>query len=274
MFASAIHGIDDLLDQALASGASVNDTINVFTTQDHNHKHYMRNINCWAYPLDLTSISPWNSNGKNRKAGTLITPRHALWARHYDMHVNTTLRFVDRNNNVVDRQVTRTKAVPTNGHSFLSGYDIIVAELDSDVPPEISYARVMPKTLLTIRPSSSTRVPVFDTDFEEKALVADLLYESDNMVHLGIPSATSTRRQFYESKIVGDSGNPVFMVIENQPVLMFMFTYGGAGAGTSVTFHYDDINNIIESWGSSYRLTDIDLSLFLDTGDSIPAIIG
>jgi len=204
----------------------------------------------------------------------LITPRHVLWARHYSMPLNTTIRFVDRNNTIVDRTITKTKAVPTHGHAYISGYDIVVAELDSDVPPEISFSKVMPKSLSTIRPPSSIHVPVFHTDFEEKALVADLRYESNSMVYLYIPQANTTRQQFFESKISGDSGNPVFMLINNEPVLMFMFTYGGAGSGTSITFHYDDINNILQGWGSSYKLTDIDLSLYLDTGDVIPSIIG
>lgn len=256
------------------SHSNLNDTIKIFTVQDHGHKRYVRNVDCWAYPLDLTSISPWNSQGKNRRAGTLVTPRHVLYARHYSIAVNTTIRFVDRNNNVVDRKIAKTKSVPTQGHSSLSGYDIVVAELDQDVTSEISFAKVMPKTLSTIRPSSSSRVPVFDTDFEEKALVADLQYESGNMVRLSIPASGSLRRHFYESKITGDSGNPVFMVINGEPVLMFMFTYGGAGSGTSVTSHYDDINSIINNWGSSYRLNDIDLTSFLEAGNQVPSVIG
>lgn len=263
-----------MLERANSTGASLNDMLKIYTVQDHVHKHYERSTSCWAYSLDLTSISPWNSSGKNRKAGTLITPRHAVWARHYSMNVNTTLRFVDRNNNVVDRMIVKTKAVPTDGHSYLSGYDIVVGELDQDVPPEISFAKVMPKTLSTIRPPSSTRVPVFDTDFEEKALVADLQYESGNLIYLSIPATRSLGAQFFETKIVGDSGNPVFMVLQNEPVLMFTFTYGGAGGGTSITSHYDDINGIIHNWGSSYRLTDIDLSPFLEAENQIPSLIG
>ena len=54
-------------------------------------------------------IHVFNSNHGIRKAGTLITPRHAVWARHYNMPVNTTLRFVDKNNNVVDRTIAKLK---------------------------------------------------------------------------------------------------------------------------------------------------------------------
>ena len=256
------------------SGATTDEIKKIFSKQDHTHRLYVRNNKCWAYPLDLTSISPWNSVGHNRRAGVLISPRHALWARHYNMRVNTTLRFVDKHNNVVDRKIVKERSLPTNGHAFLSGYDLVVGMLDRDVPSSISFAKVFPKNLTTIRPPTNLRVPVFDTDFEEKALVADLSYESGTMVSLKAPLHGSFRYQMYERKIVGDSGNPVFMVIDNQLVLMFVFTYGGAGAGTSISHHYDDINKIMRDLGSHYQLTEIDLTGYLGGAGSLPIAIG
>jgi len=46
-------------------------------------------------------------------------------------------------------------------------------------------------------------IPVFDTDFEEKALVANLYRESGNLVYLDSPSPSSLRRPYYETKITG-----------------------------------------------------------------------
>ena len=244
----------------------------IFSTQNHKSKHYVRNRKCWAYPLDLTPISPWNSKGKTRRAGVLVSPRHAIWAKHYSMGINTTLRFVDKNNHVVDRKIVKTKAVPVSGNQFLRGYDIVVGELDSDVPNTISFVKILPKNITTIRPSSGTSIPVFDTDFEEKALVADLGVESGTMVSLRVPR-DPLRHAFYESKITGDSGNPAFLVLKNELVLLFVFTYGGAGSGSSVSYHEDDINTIMKNWGSGYQLTEVDLSQYLH-GNSIPSIIG
>ncbi|KAH3695107.1 hypothetical protein DPMN_082563 [Dreissena polymorpha] len=151
---------------------------------------------------------------------------------------------------------------------------MVVGELDSDVPSSISFAKVMPRNLTKILPPFHN-VPVMDTDFEEKALVADLRLESGNMVWLTRPETSSIRNLFYEDKISGDSGNPVFLAVKNELVLMFMFTYGGAGSGTSVTAHFGDINNILANWGSTYRLTEMDLTSFAETGHvNIPSIIG
>lgn len=270
---AAIHGIDDLLLKANVSGATIDEQKKIFSVQDHNHKHYVRSIKCWAHNLDLTAISPWNSLGHTRKAGTLISPRHALWARHYSIKVNTTLRFVDKNNNVVDRRIVKTNSVPTHGHAFLRGYDIVIGELDQDVPASISFAKVLPRNLTTIRPGR-VYIPVFDTDFEEKALVADFSYESSNMVSLRTPLHSSIRYQYFETKIVGDSGNPVFLVLDGEIVLLFVFTYGGSGSGTSITYHYDAINNIMKQSGTGYQMTEVDLNKYLDTGNQIPSIIG
>lgn len=99
------------------------------------------------------------------------------------------------------------------------------------------------------------------TDYEEKALVDDLNAMNNKMVSLSAP-ILSYRQANYESKIVGDSGNPSFFVIDNQLVLLFVFTYGGAGSGTSVQYHYDDINDAMHSLGSRHSLTEIDLSQY------------
>lgn len=274
VFHHAIDGIDKLIEKANASGTTVDELKKIFTKQDHTHKVYIRNTKCWAYPLDLTSISPWNSVGHTRRAGVLISPRHAVWARHYSMRVNTTLRFVDKHNNVVERKIMKERSLPADGHTFLHGYDLVVGMLDRDVPSSISFSKVLPRNLTTVRPPYNLRVPVFDTDFEEKALVADLSYESGTMVGLKPPLASSYRYTLYEQKIVGDSGNPVFLVIDNQLVLLFVLTYGGAGSGTSISHHYDAINKIMKDMGSSYQLTEIDLTGYTAGSNTIPVGIG
>lgn len=57
----------------------------IFSTQDHNTPLYVRNTGCWANNLDLTPISPWNSTEANFRAGVLISPRHILFAAHYQI---------------------------------------------------------------------------------------------------------------------------------------------------------------------------------------------
>ncbi|XP_060080648.1 uncharacterized protein LOC132560009 [Ylistrum balloti] len=267
LFASIVHGVDDRLKRSEAAGTSANASKLIFSKQDHTHRIYQRNPLCWAHDIDLTPISPWNSYGKTRKAGTLLSPRHAVWARHYSIRVNSTLRFVDRHNNVVDRKVIKTRALYTNTsvhQNFLYGHDMVVGLLDDDVPSSISFAKVLPRNFTVLNPHKEmVRLPVLSTDFEEKALVEDLSYMSGSMVSLTTPISSSTRHKYYEPKIVGDSGNPSFFIINDQLVFLFVFTFGGAGSGTSVQYNFDEINTIMTRLGGGYQLTEIDLSGFM-----------
>ena len=157
LFKAILDGIDNRLD-LVETKINSSDTIHIFRKQDHTHKVYIRNPDCWAHDLDLTCISPWNSQGHTRKAGVLISPRHAVWARHYNIKIGSTMRFVDRNNSVVDRKVVKSHAVPmpstVHGRGFLHGYDIVVGLLDSDVPSTITFAKVLPKNFTLLMPTS------------------------------------------------------------------------------------------------------------------------
>lgn len=63
-----------------------------------------------------------------------------------------------------------------------------------------------------------------------------------------------------EPIITGDSGNPLFLIIDNELVLLT--TWASVTVGPSITNRYDQVNNLIESLspGQGYSLTPIDLS--------------
>jgi hypothetical protein len=56
---------------------------------------FVRSPNLWAAALDLSCVSVWNSWGNGHlKAGTLVTPNHILFARHFYIPVGTKLKFL------------------------------------------------------------------------------------------------------------------------------------------------------------------------------------
>jgi len=68
----------------------------IYSTMDHSATNYTRNPACWAHSLDLTCVPVFNSdsffwytNGccsyfvPPRKGGTLISPRHIIFANHF-----------------------------------------------------------------------------------------------------------------------------------------------------------------------------------------------
>ncbi|KAL5020881.1 hypothetical protein ScPMuIL_000036 [Solemya velum] len=278
LYGDITNEIDDRLASSRAKNITPEEALPIFSKQDHAHQSYVRNTKCWAYSLDLTSISPWNSHNGNRKAGTLVSPRHIIFARHYSIRLNSTIRFVDRNNRVVDRRLVKTKPLPnppgTHGREWLGQSDLVVGLLETDVPSSITFAKVLPKNLTLIQPPTNVHVPVLSTDFEEKALVADFYSLSRYRGILRTPAGTSSRSDYFEPKIVGDSGNPSFFVIHDDLVLLFVFTFGGAGSGSSIVYHYDEINLLMSQLGGGYQLTDVDLSAFIGTHAPSQVILG
>lgn len=55
------------------------------------------NTNCWAYGIDLSCASPYNSAGHANQAGTLISDQHIVLAAHYQYATNTQVHFKDAN---------------------------------------------------------------------------------------------------------------------------------------------------------------------------------
>lgn len=279
LFSNIIHNIDDRLETVKKERISVDESIQIFSNQNHDQNNYTRNIHCWAYGLDLSCISPWNSNGLMRKAGTLLSPRHVIWARHFNIVVNTTIRFIDDNNQVFERIIIESQAVPdmsnsTSDRGFIREYDMVIGLLDSDVPSSISFAKVLPRYFQRFEPLSMfVRLPTLCTDSEEKALVTDFRRQRSNTASLIKPFRNTTRREYFEKKISGDSGNPCFFVMDNELVFLFVFTYGGAGSGTSIQYHHDDVNKIMRNLGGGYQLTEIDLSKYMSDHD-ITTIFG
>jgi len=270
--ADAMKAVDLNISGLVASAA-----INIFSVQDHAATNYIRNTNCWAAAYDLTCCSPWNSysdafgTGKNR-AGTLISPRHVLFAAHYDhITTNDVLRFVDQNNNVIERRLIAKKQHPGYPPGYPDFYpDFTVGLLESDVPTnQISFAKVLPDDY---RDSigSGRFLPSLCLDQEEKALIADLVDVVQTNLIEGVDQiltvfdypVDSKRLEFSEEIILGDSGNPAFLIMDGQLVLLAVWTYGEAGAGSSVTEFKADLNQLMTDLGGGYQLTEIDLSGF------------
>jgi hypothetical protein len=232
----------------------------VYTSQDHVSGIYVRNPSCWLGNIDITCVSPWNSTEAHLRAGTLITPRHVLFAAHYPIAQGATIRFVALNNTVVTRTVTHIITHPDFSNNLP---DFQIGLLDSDVPGTITPAKVLPDNYTDYFSPSYRYAPVVIVDQEEKALVADIGGTiNGNYVYLATPT-DSQRLAFSEIMIVGDSGSPVLLIINDTPVIITIMTFGGAGQGSSIPMFKDDLNQMI---------SDVDASASISTGYTLSEI--
>ena len=226
---------------------------------------FVKSFDCWAADIDLTCVSPWNSQSKNQRAGTLISPRHVLFAAHFPVYKNYTITFVDTNNTVITRTVTEIRTHADYVGNPVYYPDLTVGLLNADVPTnQISYAKVLPDNYADyIR--TGRGLPCIRFDQEEKATVGDITDVNSGDRRVSARSPTSQDRlAFNEELITGDSGNPMFILLNNEPVLLTVLTNGGfGGGGTAIVAFKNDINGMMNDLSpGGYQLEAIDLSGF------------
>ena len=109
-------------------------TVNGTTSTD-----WVRNTELWSNvgtDIDWTGVSPWNQpydgySSRYQKAGALISPRHVVLASHWHMPIGSNLLFVSNTNEMIYRTLS--------GLQSISGTDITIGVLDSDVPDLLTY---------------------------------------------------------------------------------------------------------------------------------------
>jgi hypothetical protein len=253
--------IDDNIAGVVASDA----TKLMFSTYNPNNgvnPVVIRSSTCWAKNIDTSPISVWtdgNGTGVSGPANamTLISPRHVIVANHWvnnfggnwDSYIGAKVMFVGMDNTChVRTWVKSTRVAPINTPlpvvsppTILT--DNVVALLDADLPPSVSFCELATPELIREQfpdDTSASRKPVFlqayyaGTD-GHKALIAEyngklFSYYDDGRMW---PPLNTTRLPFYEQPVTGDSGRPVAFVINNKLVLCFTLTAPLAGWNVS-----------------------------------------
>ena len=242
---------------------SYDKNVNIFSTQSDSEEIYVRNTNCWAYNIDLTCISPWNQTGDKKRAGTLISPKHIIFASHYQITTGHTVRFVDSNNNVCDRTMTNKGNI-----EFWSDYTIGI--LDSEVDAGINYCKVISSDWEDYFPYATFNyviapvrgVPYLIPDQQKRATIS-IAASSLNRFE---QSTNPLQLNFYYKKVDGDSGSPMFSIINDELILMNTL-FNDSGSQTTLSDYIDEINQKmtdLNGGDDTYQLDEIDLSSFIN----------
>ena len=218
------------------------------------HPSFMPNPRFWARNVDFSCASPWNSAGGALRAGTLVSKRHVIFAQHFPLWKGVRIAFVDGEGQTCVCSIEKTKAIPKS--------DITVGLLDYEVTPNIHPAKILP---LDFRKhiGDGAGLPVVTFDQKEHLTVADMDAIPTNINwRIGRASKPQDARRLAFSKTVrnGDSGNPAFLVVGKEPILLYTQHGGRYGSGSSMYSFRREIQAAMDELCPGYKLEEFDFS--------------
>lgn len=262
MFLNMSNEIDSRIAGTIASEA----TKSLWTTRGDSAGGWVRNPDVWTsngIDIDWTGTSPWNSTGGYTRAGALISPRHLVFANHYQIGIGATVVFVTSDNQIVTKTLTNMTSIPNT--------DIAIGILNSSVPESVAYYPVFSTTtweqyLDDNDSEGAYDLPIAALDQDDHAIVKIIskneLYQNVETRIFHQLASNGKRLEFGESIIGGDSGNPAFAIVGGIPVLLL--THHTPTSGPSYSHYFTEVNNAMDqlSGTDEYNLSSISLANF------------
>ena len=134
----------------------------------------------------------------------------------------------------------------------------MIGALDYEVTPNIHPAKILPDDYAKYI-GDGKGLPIVTFNQREQAYLSQLNCITSN--HVSNVSATNGNWKALGGKIiVGDSGNPAFLLIGNEPILLYCLHTGGVGHGPSVFHHRKEIQQAMDDLCPGYKLEAFDFS--------------
>lgn len=208
----------------------------------------------WLKDVDFSCVSPWNDSCGVLRAGTLISRRHIVCAAHFPLWEGVRIIFTDNELGSCPCRIAKTKKI--------EGTDIQVAALDAEVTPNIHPAKLLPDDYEK-HIGDGNGLPVVTFNQREEAFLTELNAISTNLTfrRLGShKSADAARASLRKPIVIGDSGNPAFLLIGSRPILLYCLKQGGYGSGFALFRYRREIQAAMDELCPGYRLETFDFT--------------
>jgi hypothetical protein len=239
---AAIRGDSDQRFAVLLDGATGNDIFSTYATDRPSPwgGNFTRRMN-------FTGVA-WDDS----RTATLVSPEHVVMAAHYPRPVGSTLVFHDRRGRPQRRVLAAVES--------LAGIaDLAVGRLHAPLPDSVRPYRVL-------SPSDGygtlTGCLAVVTDQHRKAFVHEIGGVSGNGISFRHPASSRISSHLTKNLVTGDSGNPSFLLVGGELVLIETHTTGGPGAGPFLSAPpvFAAINAAMSKLGGGHQLRTVPLA--------------
>lgn len=198
---------------------------------------WIRNAASWVRVFNWTGTAAGINGLGGVGGGTLITRKHVLFANHVPYPARPfDIFFVNKDSRTFQYKVTAIQQVGDT--------DISIGTLDRDADPSLNVYRTLPENWLQYVANKTETFNVMGVTGTRSTLVLPVLYANqDKKVATGdvtsINAGTATvsvpdfevARAYGEPVRVGDSGNPIFVMLGDELVLLGAWWRNATAAG-------------------------------------------
>ncbi|SFV62473.1 hypothetical protein MNB_SM-4-1783 [hydrothermal vent metagenome] len=186
----------------------------------------------WTSQFDFTGVA-WNSI----KAGTLVTNQHILVAAHFARAVGEEVRFYTKEGKEVVRTIVALKTLEQYDNRIS---DSCIEKLNAPVPNSIKvYSIINAEGLDDF--SSLNGSPLILTDQRRKAYVDVIPSFNGTALLMNFAKYNKVSTLMYHKIIGGDSGGPIFSVVDGELVIVALVNHYTSGDFLA----YDPIYNAL-----------------------------
>lgn len=252
----ATRSIDELIDDANIQSA---DCFSYYSKVGADR--IAANEECWASKFLLNSQSPTNSTGGTCRSGTAISRRHIVFANHFSITNNSMIYFYGGESAVITNKLLASMRVFQTDIRI----GILESELDTNV---VNIAGVMPPRYDYYLGNCSYLPCIAMNQTDDCLLMEVSAFSGGTTV---TKPKIGERQSFWKKIRSGDSGDPVFLLLGMQPVILFemqspAYSYEGV-SGPFISNYLEEIQRVmdvlsVQQGVDRESLVPIDLTIF------------